>query len=144
MAMPARPFQVTAAFMPLSVGGTEQAVGVGVRAAAGGQINMLMQYRRVTTPFSYLLTRRATNPTTFSANGLLTEHHHGDGLIWFQWEEDAVNRVWRWSSDGYEFIDLFSEVINVFGTPDRICWGVQQQSATFQAGMTLRSWLVET
>jgi len=63
-----------------------------------------------------------------------------NALVWMQISDDGTNRKMRVSSNGYTWVEMYSETRTTFLTADQVGWGVDNYNATRGYTMTLLSW----
>jgi hypothetical protein len=126
-------FRVTAAFRCQIVqptAGTESdvgGVGLVLRNSVSGRCVSFTSFSALSLTSAPLVTRHAvvdhwTDPTTFSAEagGPQAVWNIAADVTWLQIEGGTGNRVYRYSLDGLNWTEAFSEPDGTFTDPDRV------------------------
>lgn len=137
---PATPYTITAAFLPRFFGISAFDVGLVFRQSGDGKLIVLELNGDNGVPSGLSLTSAKLNsPTSWNANYVSIGALH-QGLFWFQISDDGANRIWRFSADGQNWLDLHSVGRTDFLTADEVGFYVASTNATYGAAMTLLSW----
>jgi hypothetical protein len=100
----------------------------GFRENATGELS-LIHYYISTAPNNALAVLNWTSPTVFSAAAFAPTTYNMQPS-WFKIEDDNTNRIYSYSSDGVNWIDIYSVARTTFLTADRIFFGVVLAAAT--------------
>lgn len=137
-ALPTPPYTVTLAFVPTFTY-YKNGMGLCLRESGTGKLELiyLSDYTLTVYDFSSVSVN-AANPSNFGGVAAQT------ALVFMQVSDDnAGNRIWRFSTDGQHFIQLLSVGSTAYLTPDEIGFFGDNHDAIFDCGMLVYSW-VET
>src|SRR5438128_969985 len=114
-AQPSTPYKITIAYIPrVTQNHSSEMVGLGFRESSSGKLILI--YEGNTGGVVAFGVDRMTNPTTFNAEPAAVDGPIASGVVaWLQIENDGTNLHWRYSWDGYNFIQLYTVAIASFG-----------------------------
>lgn len=132
------PYTVTIALLPALVKVNFQYMGIFFRQSSDGKlIGYLCNSDSGKTAFSVI---KYTNATTFSSAADIAASFAVNGVCYLRVTDNGTNRIFYYSSDGYNFIQLHSEGRTTFLTADEVGFGGATETSSYDAGMTLLSW----
>jgi hypothetical protein len=136
---PTAPWTLTAAFVPQLHDSSNASMGIGVRHAAGGYVNVLGTFRT-----DQVAVLEFSAPTTIGSNLLaLGSWFMARHIQCFQIEDNNTNVIFRTSMDGINWQDLHSHArasqLNL-NAPDQILFYVNPLSTTLSCSMALVAW----
>ena len=146
---PITPYTITAAVLlkfPTWINtGEFPTAGLCWRESSSGKIITMGIYLSGTDGLLRLQLGKWDSPTAFSAGGnyaLGGCHHLYGAVIWFRLEDDGTNRKVYCSMDGINFLTADHSVGRTdYMTANEVGFFVNAGQATFDAGITLLSWL---
>lgn len=133
---PSTPYTITAAFQWIvrTTSGSQWA-GLIFRNSSSGKFTA-----HALTVGNNLRISAWDSPTTFNSDYLLSALYGSVGsLIWLQISDDGTNRIYRYSGDGRNWIQAFSQGRTTFFTADQVGFFVTD-STNIAPVMTLLSW----
>lgn len=137
-AAPSTPYTITAAFLLNLVTEAETAAGLVFRQASDGK---LITYFINRGSSNSMLSQDMGSATSFSgSNAALTFIDGVGSVIWLQISDNGTNRIMRWSMDGYNFTQFFSEGRTTFLTATEVGYYANSSHASAPASCTLLSW----
>lgn len=116
--------------------------GIGLRNSSSGSFISFGPYLDNTTFYSALAVYRWTNATTISANSFgKPVYQIAGGAIpnWYRIRDDGTNRYFDYSTNGVDWITVFSEGRTAFITPDQFCFGFDNEGSGADCIIRLRS-----
>lgn len=118
-----------------------QIAGLCLRQSSDGKI-VTFEVARDASATRHLIIGNFTNATTFSANvtSRLGLGWGGPGVLFLRIQDNGTNRLYSYSHDGYNFIQLYSETRTTFLTADELGFFAYDANATYDCGVTLLSW----
>lgn len=140
------PWTLTVAIMGFNITAASfQFNGICLREAATGKLSTLHLATQITAPVTKLQIIHWTNETTRGGATTDAALSVPGPILWLQITDDGTNLIYRYSIDGYNFVQFFSEARGVFftttGHPTEFGFFVDDETNTYQAGLTLLSWL---
>ena len=133
---PATPYTITAAFMwQIKFNATNSICGLMFREVATGEIIGGGPFQNDGNG-RRLVVFKMNSATNFNATLFDLGQGQGSGVQWLQISDDGTNRIWRWSSNGLDWIQLNSEGRTTFLTADQVGFFTNNDST----GLTLLSW----
>lgn len=138
-AAPATPYTITAAFIIRSRLNDFQKGGLCWRQSSDGKV--IIHSFFVGNAFSGdcgVTCQDYTNPTTFSAVNISIDTMPF-GVQFLRITDDGTNRIVSWSTDGYNFVTLLSELRTTFLTADEVGFFCDNTNSIAN-GITLLSW----
>lgn len=150
-AVPAAPYTVTMAWVPMLPGADTQYLGMCLRDSGTGKLVLykLLSASVWDTKFHVIQASKWTNETTFSADYTIPTGPVYAPLwqvgpcMWFRIQDDNTNRMLQISNDGRHFFTLHSVGRTDFITPNEIGFFGNCDNATHNNGMTVLSWKQE-
>ncbi len=129
-AAPATPYTKTIAFLA-NLFGTSATCGLLFRENGTGELSWLQ-----TSVTRNAAVNNMNSPTSFSAQPAVVSFPFGP-VFFFQISDDGANRIYRVSSDGINFVQIYSVARTTFLTADE--WGifVNSDSTTIASSMTV-------
>ena len=87
-------------------------------------------------------TRKYDDAATFNANGVFDADPvvMGGGLVWLRIQDNGTNRLFSFSADGRNFLQIGSESRTTFLTPTHAGFYCNSHAASHAPGVTLCSW----
>ncbi|WP_166460483.1 beta strand repeat-containing protein, partial [Mycobacterium paragordonae] len=116
--------------------------GIGLRNSSSQSFISFGPYLDNTTYYSALAVYRWTNATTISANSFAKPVYQlAGGAIpnWYRIRDDGTNRYFDYSTNGVDWITVFSEGRTAFITPDQFCFGFDNEGSGADCIIRLRS-----
>jgi hypothetical protein len=149
IATPTPPYIITAHLTALGFPADYWAAGMRIRDSVGlKSVALNFGYNSGSGGLVFSLDKFNADLTYNSTYG--TYPTFGNGYNWavpprfFQLEDDATNRIWRLSSDGYHWLTGHSVGRTDWITPDRVGFFANSINASHDCGALLLSWRVET
>lgn len=142
-AAPTAPYKITMRFSPLFWVGAASAVSCGPlwrESSSGKLISMSYQWTGSTPGPTVIGIYKWTNETTFSATYVQITALHQQTFC-FRMEDDNTNRIFSYSTDGFNFFTVHSVGRTDFITANEVGFYVSSDHASNPAGMTVYSWL---
>lgn len=137
-AAPATPYTVTVAFLPTLVSLNYQSCGVLFRESSSGKVVTL--HVENGTGYQNLTVTKWTNASTFSAQYANVGYLASRGVVFLRIADNGTNRISSYSSDGQHWFTFHTVGRTDFLTADEIGFYVDDETNTYDAGMTLLSW----
>ena len=133
---PATPYTITVAIL-VNLVGTNSGAGLLFRNSGAGTLSWFSVGRDGHT----LTVNNMNSPTSFNAQVLAATPFPFASIIWLQISDDGTNRIYRASSNGKNFRQLYTVARTTFLTPDQIGFFVNGDSATVESSISVVSWL---
>ncbi len=145
-AAPGTPWKLTAGFITAMIQ-ADVRCGLVLRESGTGKLINFVEGLLTTDRTRAMLNADWNSPTSFGATNQIAQEWNGHGgpMTWFQIEDNGTNLFFRYSADGENFLEFFSEGRTVFlaGGPDEIGFMASLSTVTYDAGITLVSWKEE-
>lgn len=132
------PYTLTAAMFGNVVTLNFQSAGIVFRQSSDGKLVLFSLSG--SNSGTYISVFKFTDATNFSATAFELAVGRSAGLVWLRVTDSGANRIFYYSLDGYNFIQLFSEARTTFLTADEIGFFANDQTNAYDAAMTLKSW----
>ncbi len=140
-AAPSTPYVVTAAFVPLNIGGSLNQAGIFFRENATGELVIFGVQSRTDNESGWRLhVHKWTSPTAFSATYVSLNAPWMGNVVFLRIADNGTDRICSWSVDGQNWLVIHTVGRTDFLTADRVGFYVDSFSATYSVGMTLLSW----
>lgn len=136
---PATPYTITAAFLPSVVASNYQSCGLFFRESGSGKLETWET--NASTGSFQRVANRFTDATTYSATAISIPDLRAGGLCFLRIGDDGANRKAWVSADGQNWILLFTVARTTFLTANEVGFFVNDQTNTYEVGMTLLSWV---
>lgn len=134
---PATPYTLTVAWLATAALTGNPVAGLVLRESSSGKfVTLRYIYNNVLVVSDY------TNATTFSTNPsgtLSTALLPPAPFIWLQVADNGTNRTWRYSCDGLQFLDFYTEARTAFCTADQ--WGFGFNRGVSGTSLAAALWL---
>jgi hypothetical protein len=138
-AEPGATYVITAAFLPtMQWQNGNPGFGLGWRESGSGKLAVIRFYSPGQTVLR-ILSSKFTSPTALSAD-YVDNWHTLQGLYWLQIERTATDRIVRFSADGVYWIQLDTQLVADFLTPDEVCFFGDSNNGASPMGVRLLSW----
>lgn len=137
--LPTPPYTITVGFIP-QVFAPDHHAGIAIRESGTGKF---IAFFLLATNIKYHITSYSS-PTAGVTDYFDTPFPGFSNFVYLQISDDnAGNRIYRESLDGFHFVELFRHASNTYFTPDQ--WGIASSSnnGTYPCGMTLYHFLEE-
>lgn len=135
-AAPSAPYTITAAFLwQIKNNNTNAVCGICFRQSSDGKVIGGGPFQ-IDNNGRRIVVFKMNSPTSFNATYINDTQSEGCGIQWLQMSDDNTNRIWRWSNNGLDWIQLASESRTTFMTADEVGFFTNHDST----GMTLLSW----
>lgn len=137
-AIPAAPYNLVARFLPAITGKNYHNGGLVLRNSGSGNL-VTFSHARDTT--NQIQVNRHASPTAANVLQRGIDIYHPWNYL--QITDDAVNRIFSYSTDGNNFIQFYSEANTAYITPDQIGYYVDAYNngaPNLDAGIFLASW----
>ncbi len=131
---PATPYILTGIFLPVINNENFQHVGLCFRASGSSAIETFGPQGLS------LMVNSFTNETTYSATPRQVLFTRGSPMF-LRIADDGTNRIYSYSSDGQNWVVVYSVTRTTFLTANQIGFFGNDQTNTYECGMTLLSWL---
>lgn len=133
---------ITAAILPLIISDNVPQIGLGYGSISNTNF-IGIQVVSDGNGLMEIQVSKWTSPTAFSALPFDKILAGNTGIWWFQIQQDNTNVYFRYSTDGYNFVQVYSEAIATFiSNPDKPAFSINavQSANTQPVGATLLSW----
>ena len=134
---PATPYTITMGFIPRGINANFQSCGFVFRDA-GGLIETF-EYNS-SGGGSSLGINRFTSASGYSSSPAGKSASFIGALIWMQCADDGANRIYRWSTDAYNWEEIYSVSRTTFLTATEVGFFANDQTTLNANAMTLLSW----
>lgn len=137
-AIPAAPYTLVARFIPAITGKNYHSGGLILRNSGSGNL-VTFSFSRDNT--NQIQVNRHASPTAANVLQRGIEIYHPWNYL--QITDDAVNRIFSYSTDGNNFIQFYSEANTAYITPDQIGFYIDAYNnavPNLDAGVFLASW----
>lgn len=138
-AAPSTPYTIVAGILPAIVSLNYQSCGLLFRNNGAGTIETL-EFSAATSVNSALVVNRYSSATVYSSTPLNRGQGHAMGIVWLKIADDGTDRIYSYSTDGQNFITIFTVTRTTFLTADEVGFFVNEQTNTVESGVSLLSW----
>lgn len=130
---PATPYTITAAFMLAN--GFSQRVGIGFRESGAGTMSTVEVLNG-----NMLTVSNWNSATSFNGAPLPGFLCFIPTLVWLRIQDNGTDRIYSVSTDGQNFIVIYTVTRTTFLTADQVLFMVHDTSNVYVPNMTLLSW----
>lgn len=141
MTAPAPPYTVTVlALIMVGADVTVNQAGIGFRDSGSGKLANMNFLANGNVEI-----QKWTSPTVFSANYTTSTwkaSKFGVMPLWLQMSDNNTNRIFRSSTDGFNYLDIYSVGRTDFLTADQLQFNVDHEAAGELARISILSWAI--
>lgn len=130
---PATPYTITAGFNTAAV--FSQRIGIGFRASGGGEISTIEVLNG-----DSLAVSNWNSATSFNTAAITSVTAAIPQVVWFRIQDNGTNRIYSYSSDGQNFIVLYTVARTTFLTANQVLFFVNDTGNLYTPNLTLLSW----
>lgn len=141
-AIPAAPYTVTLALIPMIWEVNYHEVGICLRDSVGGRVVTFSCYSEAASLGSFVRGLKWFAPNSAASSYSQVRHSGPSTMFFLRIQDDGTNRVTSCSRDGQNFYQIDSVSNTDWLTPDRIGFFVRADNPTYSAAMTVLSWQV--
>lgn len=134
---PATPYTITAGFLTAIL--NSQRIGIGFRNAGAGTLSTIEVLNG--SNFLHVAVSNWNSPTSFSGPTITPVVASIPSLVWFRIQDNGTNRIYSWSSDGQNFVVIYTVTRTTFLTADEVGFFVHDTGNLYTPNMTLLSWV---
>ena len=135
--MPAAPFTITAALIPLLYDIDYTGAGIAIRDSSSSRIITF----RIAYTASLMQVQRYSDATTYVSTSVSAATRAGRHVLWLRIADDSTNLKYSISADGQNWIEILSESRTAYlANSDQVGFFAYANNATYPAGATLISW----
>lgn len=136
---PSTPYTITMAFLPSRLNQTNYTMGLCFRQSSDGKLCTFGISGNTGTGLSGF---RMTDATTFSTIEFTAVTSYFGNVVFLQISDNGTNRIYRYSGDGVNFLQVASVARTTFLTPNQVGFFIDpvEPAATIPFAMTVVSW----